>query len=80
MVPSQRLQTVLDFLLAEPEAFYFNQPVDPVALNLPTYFDVVKHPMDYSTIQAKLSRGEYRDQNGALFEADVLLVFSNAML
>ncbi|KAJ3318392.1 hypothetical protein HDV06_003077 [Boothiomyces sp. JEL0866] len=33
----------------------FHNPVDPVALNIPTYFDVIKTPMDISTIEKKLS-------------------------
>ncbi|KAJ3262661.1 hypothetical protein HK103_000190 [Boothiomyces macroporosus] len=33
----------------------FHNPVDPVALNIPTYFDVIKNPMDISTIEKKLS-------------------------
>lgn len=28
----------------------FNLPVDPVALEIPDYFDVIKRPMDFSTI------------------------------
>lgn len=53
----------------------FMIPVDPVALNLPDYFDVVKEPMDLGTIRKKLDTGAYaRPEN---FEADVHLVFSN---
>jgi hypothetical protein len=29
----------------------FEQPVDPVFLNIPTYFDVIKNPMDFSTVK-----------------------------
>lgn len=28
----------------------FDLPVDPVALEIPDYFDVIKRPMDFSTI------------------------------
>jgi len=33
-----------------PGAPHFNQPVDPVALRLPTYFDHIKQPMDLGSI------------------------------
>jgi hypothetical protein len=32
----------------------FNQPVDPKLLNIPDYFDVIKHPMDLGTIVVSL--------------------------
>lgn len=41
------------------DAQQFLIPVDPVALNIPTYFDVVKHPMDISTMEDKLKREVY---------------------
>lgn len=53
----------------------FVEPVDPVALNCPTYFDFVKQPMDLSTIQKKLSNWEY--QTPEEFESDVRLIFKN---
>ena len=31
------------------------KPVDPVALNIPDYFDVIKNPMDFSTIKVSFS-------------------------
>ena len=41
------------------EAWPFKAPVDPVKLNLPDYFDIVKHPMDLSTIQKKMKNTAY---------------------
>lgn len=55
--------------------FPFLHPVDPVALNIPHYLDVVKHPMDLSTVQAKLANNQY--ENGDAFEADTRLIFKN---
>lgn len=69
-------------------------PVDPVALNVPQYLDIVKHPMDVSTLSKKLGSGVYsnippsenagrspvaRMLNGP-FRKDVELIFDNAML
>jgi len=53
--------------------FYF--PVDPVALNIPTYHSVIKKPMDLSTVQTKLKAGQY--ENAKEFEADVRLMLKN---
>ena len=50
-------------------------PVDPVALNIPDYFDVIKQPMDLGTIRKKLDTGMYNRTDQ--FESDVRLVFSN---
>ncbi|CAL9733727.1 bromodomain-containing factor 1 [Monosporozyma servazzii] len=53
----------------------FLEPVDPVAMNLPTYNDFVKTPMDLGTIQEKLSNWEYHSMEE--FESDIRLVFKN---
>ncbi|SCU90242.1 LAME_0E07668g1_1 [Lachancea meyersii CBS 8951] len=53
----------------------FLEPVDPVALNCPTYFDYVKQPMDLGSVSRKLSNWEY--ENVEQVEADVRLVFKN---
>jgi bromodomain-containing factor 1 len=53
--------------------FYY--PVDPVALNIPTYHEVIKKPMDLSTVQHKLKTGQY--ENAKEFETDVRLIFKN---
>lgn len=53
--------------------FYF--PVDPVALNIPTYHSVIKKPMDLSTVQTKLKAGQY--ENAKEFEADIRLMLKN---
>ncbi|GME94416.1 unnamed protein product [Ambrosiozyma monospora] len=52
-------------------SFPFLQPVDPVALDCPTYFDIVKEPMDLGTVGSKLQNGEY--ENADQFERDVRL-------
>ncbi|KAL1920764.1 uncharacterized protein VTP21DRAFT_11399 [Calcarisporiella thermophila] len=53
----------------------FLQPVDPIALNIPDYFNVIKHPMDLSTIEKKLAAKEYAGPEE--FEADMRLMFQN---
>lgn len=64
----------------------FNEPVDPVALGLPNYFDVVKQPMDLGTILSKLSAGEQQGWAKCEYHTaeavyrDVSLVWHNCAL
>ncbi|RDL39237.1 uncharacterized protein BP5553_03577 [Venustampulla echinocandica] len=53
----------------------FIEPVDPVALNIPNYFTIIKSPMDLSTVSKKLSQGAYGTAKD--FEKDVKLIFAN---
>ncbi|KAK6535281.1 hypothetical protein TWF694_001749 [Orbilia ellipsospora] len=56
-------------------AYPFYNPVDPVALEIPDYFKIIKKPMDMSEIQRKLNHNEYNNSNE--FEADMRLMFNN---
>ena len=87
-------QSIVTYLQKHPKAPVFMQPVDPVALGIPTYFTVVKNPMDISTLEKKLEKGIYSNippssTNGSSpvarmlsgpFRKDVELIFDNAML
>lgn len=64
--------------LQHPESLPFRTPVDPVALDIPDYFDIVKKPMDLSTIKSKLDNGSYTDPWH--YVDDVWLMFENAWL
>lgn len=71
------------------DATPFRFPVDPEALKIPHYLQVIKHPMDFSTIERKLltSNPFKPDPNTANprylaaddFIADVRLIFSNCV-
>ncbi|XP_070817506.1 bromodomain testis-specific protein isoform X1 [Chaetodon trifascialis] len=56
-------------------AWPFYAPVDVVALGLHDYHDIIKQPMDLSTIRKKMDQREYA--NAKEFTADVRLMFSN---
>lgn len=56
----------------------FNTPVDPVKLDLPTYFTKIKNPMDLGTVRSKIIMGEY-DSLLACYD-DIRLVFNNAVV
>ncbi|CAA7034957.1 unnamed protein product [Microthlaspi erraticum] len=71
-------ETLLDRLWSHKKGGAFRTPVDPVLLNIPDYFTVIKHPMDLGTIRSRLRRDEYSSPLD--FAADVRLTFSNSML
>lgn len=60
------------------ESVPFQQPVDPSTLNIPDYFEIIKQPMDLSTIHNKLTQGKYTDP--WQYVDDVWLMFDNAWL
>jgi bromodomain-containing factor 1 len=53
----------------------FVAPVDPVALNIPSYLKIIKKPMDFGTIEKNLKNGLY--QSAKDFHNDAQLVFQN---
>uniref|UniRef100_A0A5B6ZTT8 Putative transcription factor GTE10 n=1 Tax=Davidia involucrata TaxID=16924 RepID=A0A5B6ZTT8_DAVIN len=73
----KQCETLLNRLMSHQFGWVFNTPVDVVKLNIPDYFNVIKHPMDLGTVKSKLLSGEYLSPLG--FAADVRLAFSNAM-
>ncbi|XP_060531445.1 CREB-binding protein isoform X3 [Cylas formicarius] len=75
----QKLMPILEKLYRhEPESIPFRQPVDPQSLGIPDYFDIVKKPMDLSTIKRKLDIGQYQDPWE--YVDDVWQMFDNAWL
>jgi len=66
-------------MMAHPDNRYdlFNVPVDPVVLQIPTYFAVIKEPMDLMQVRTKLEADQYKTTTD--FAMDARLVFGNAM-
>ncbi len=58
-------------------AAIFLHPVDPVRDSAPNYFDVIKEPIDLTTISDKLNAGLYRDRFH--FKEDFELMIRNAV-
>lgn len=56
----------------------FRYPVDPQALGIPDYFEIVKKPMDLGTIRGNILNGKYSDPWE--YVDDVWLMFDNAWL
>ncbi|KAM4662547.1 bromodomain-containing protein 3 isoform 2-T2 [Discoglossus pictus] len=70
--------SILKEMLSKKHAAYawpFYKPVDAEALELHDYHDIIKHPMDLSTVKKKMDVREYPDAQA--FAADIRLMFSN---
>ncbi|XP_061460310.1 bromodomain-containing protein 3 isoform X6 [Rhineura floridana] len=70
--------SILKEMLSKKHAAYawpFYKPVDAEALELHDYHDIIKHPMDLSTVKKKMDSREYQDAQS--FAADIRLMFSN---
>ncbi|RYP51007.1 hypothetical protein DL768_003591 [Monosporascus sp. mg162] len=82
MDPDQRFHDEVLNEVKKGKYFHMNQwfmePVDPVALNIPTYFSVVKKPMDLGTMTRKNLDGHYKSSKE--FEKDMRLIVHNAEL
>jgi len=55
----------------------FMQPVDPIALQIPHYTSIIKHPMDISTVQRKMEQGAYT--TAGKFATDMKLIYENCL-
>ncbi|TMW64714.1 hypothetical protein Poli38472_011594 [Pythium oligandrum] len=64
-------------LAAHELSYPFLEPVDPVVMNLPTYFDIIQSPMDLSTMYTKLTTGQYDSPDD--YRDDMVLMFENAI-
>uniref|UniRef100_A0A8C8JYH3 Uncharacterized protein n=1 Tax=Oncorhynchus tshawytscha TaxID=74940 RepID=A0A8C8JYH3_ONCTS len=69
---------ILKEMLSKKHAAYawpFYKPVDAEALELHDYHEIIKHPMDLSTVKKKIDSQDYQDAQS--FATDVRLMFSN---
>ena len=68
--------TLVRTIMVHKWAWPFVRPVDPELLGLHDYYNIIKWPMDFSTIKSRLDKGLYTHPAQVL--ADVTLVFDNA--
>ncbi|KAE8697107.1 thymidylate kinase-like isoform X1 [Hibiscus syriacus] len=73
----KQCEGLLKRLMGHQYGWVFNQPVDIVKLNIPDYFNVIKHPMDLGTVKKKIASDAYGSP--LEFHDDVKLTFNNAM-
>ena len=69
----QKMLPILHRLYNHDDGSWFRQPVTEAIA--PGYFDIIKNPMDFSTIMKKLNANEYLTP--FQFCEDIWLVFSN---
>ncbi|RYC62785.1 hypothetical protein CHU98_g3405 [Xylaria longipes] len=78
--PEQRFFDVILEEIKKAKYYGFNQwfltPVDPVALNIPNYFKIIKKPMDLATMVEKNRDGEYKTTKD--LEKDMRLIVHNS--
>ena len=72
------LSKLLSYLSKNRHGYLFKDPVDPEKLGIPDYFNIVKKPMDISTIRKKMRENEYTTVNQVL--SDIELMWDNAFL
>jgi len=68
---------LLHKLMTSELAEFFLEPVDAVKLNVPTYYEVIKDPMDFSTVKNKVQQRLYGSVDE--FVDDVRLIFTNCL-
>ncbi|CAN6469539.1 unnamed protein product [Victoria cruziana] len=75
-IPDKKtLELILDILQRKDTHEIFAEPVDPEEVE--GYYDIIKEPMDFGTMRAKLQEGMYATLEQ--FERDVFLISGNAM-
>lgn len=76
-IETRALQGVVTKLKQLPEAYLFLQPVDPIALGIPHYFEVIRREdaRDLSLVESKLKSAQYTTLID--FDADIRLMLHN---
>ena len=69
-------QKILNSLKKHTNALPFSEPVDPKKTGASNYFDIIKDPMDFSTVEKNLKMGQYQTANQ--FHADINKIWLNS--
>lgn len=87
----QFCMSIVRVLVKRRDARHFLEPVDVEAWGIPHYPDIIERPMDFSTVERKLTRSDPSKLGTSLyppndryvttdqFEGDVRLIFSNCI-
>lgn len=75
---TNKLINLLKLLERHPDSYEFRHPVDFVGLGLPDYPEVIKFPMDLSTVKQNLKQDEYQSMQDFLL--DLQLIWDNCKL
>ncbi|KAI8335708.1 hypothetical protein BC941DRAFT_62295 [Chlamydoabsidia padenii] len=71
----EKCRRILSQLWNRPESLAFHYPLDVVALNIPSYLDIIKRPMDLTTVRENLENGTIKTVWD--FERDIRQIFWN---
>jgi transcription initiation factor TFIID subunit 2 len=74
----KRCLRILLKINSHPAALLFSRPVDPKLDGCPDYYNIIKNPMDLSTIRKKLESNAYPNKDA--FAADIRLMINNCFL
>ena len=69
---------LLKLLERHPDSYEFRHPVDYQGLGLPDYPDIIKVPMDLSTVKQNLKSGDYQSMQDFLL--DLHLIWDNCKI
>jgi len=69
------MQTILEKLKREDPYKWFSEPIDPVALNIPTYNQVITQPMDLKTLGLRVLQGQVTKPSD--FAVECRRIFTN---
>jgi len=75
---TEKCLPLMNNLIDDPFGWVFRDAVDPEALGLPDYFEVVKKPMHFELVKKNLEDNKYPEMDA--FQRDVRLVFENSIL
>lgn len=67
---------ILNLLKNNKTSWPFREPVDPIALGIPHYTEIIKEPMDLSTVENNLRTNQY--VSPTQFHADVSKIITNS--
>lgn len=67
----------LSFLQNRKDTLDFRYPVPDDPINIPDYYKIIKHPMDFSTVGRKIFDQQYTDMDS--FKVDIDLIWQNCI-
>lgn len=73
----EKCKTILREITEHPLSKIFCSPVDPIEEGIPNYFNVIKTPMDLSTISKNIDDNKYQTIED--WKSDISLVWNNAI-
>lgn len=76
-IEMQRCYVLLNRMVSHRWSWPFLEPVDPVELNIPNYFEVIKEPMDLKTLRKLITEGGITERS--VFASFMRRIYENAM-